>query len=243
MPLTKEMKMRNKPLYLKLFPLLAFGIALSFPLQIFYLYGIPVTNVSKVFSMLTPLNLLTMAALMVTAVLTVTLNKAIYKFIPALLLLIFANNAIVGLYGTDYTLLQVGLSFGLFGLSLKPFYSEDIKAVIMNPKLRWWESAKRYNVIKPLQLNTEMLKINSVTTNISKSGIFAEINEKEMLEKFDLNQVIDVKILGKNNITLKAKIIRKSEGENKQPSGFGLEFIKDANHKKNYIPWFKDATL
>ena len=243
MPLTKETQMRNKPMYLKLFPVLAFGIALSFPLQIYYLYGIPVTNVSKVFSMLTPLNILTMSALMVTSILTLTLNKVMYIFIPALLLLIFANNAIVGLYGTDYTIIQVGLSFALFSLSLKPFYSEDIKSVIMNPKLRWWESARRYKVIKPVQLNTELLKINSNTTNISKSGIFAEVNEKDMLEQLDLNQIIDVKILGKNNFTMKAKIIRKSNGENTQPPGFGLELIKDRTHKRNYIPWFKDATL
>lgn len=237
------MKMRNKPLYLKLFPLLAFAIALSFPLQIYYLYGIPVSNVSKVISMLTPLNLVTMAALMVTSVLTLTLNKAIYKFIPALLLLVFANNAIVGLYGTDYTLLQVGLSCILFTISLKPFYSADIKSVIMNPKLRWWESAKRYNVIKPLQLNTEMLQINSVTTNISESGMFAEVNEQSMLNKFEIDQIIDVKIIGKRNFTVKAKIIRKTAGDENQPSGFGLELIKDQTHKKVYLPWMKDAVL
>lgn len=235
--------MRSKPLYLKIFPLLAFGIALSFPIQIYYLYGIPMTNVTKLISMLTPLNLVTMVALMVTSVLTMTMSKAIYKFIPFLLALIFANNAIVGLYGTDYTLIQVGLSFVLFSLSLKPFYSKDIKAVIMNPKLRWWESAKRYSVVKPLQLNTEMLQVNSVTTNISESGMFAEVNEQAMLNKFELDQIIDVKIIGKKKFTIKAKIIRKSQGDDKQPSGFGLEFIKDQTHKKDYIPWMKDAVL
>jgi len=235
--------MRNKPLYLKIFPLLAFLIALSFPVQIYYLYGISVTNITKVVSMLTPLNLVTMGALMTLSVLTLTLSKNIYKIIPALLILIFANNAIVGLYGTDYTLIQVGLSFALFGISLKPFYNKDIKSVIMNPKLRWWESAKRYEVIKPLQLNTEMLQINSVTTNVSKTGMFAEVNEQAVLNQFELDQIIDVKIIGKNNFTLKAKIIRKTDGNGDQPSGFGLEFIKDQTHKKNYIPWFKDAVL
>lgn len=235
--------MRNKPLYLKVFPLLAFIIALSFPVQIYYLYGISLDNVGKVISMLTPLNLITMGALMATSVLTLTMSKAIYKFIPVLLFLIFANNAIVGLYGTDYTLIQVGLSFILFGVSLKPFYNTDIKSVIMNPKLRWWESPKRYNVVKPLQLDTGDLQINSVTTNISKTGLFAEINEKDTLGQFDVDQVIDVKILGKKNFTLKAKIIRKTNGSISQPSGFGLEIVKDKSHKKDYLPWMKDAVL
>ena len=64
-----------------------------------------------------------------------------------------------------------------------------------------------------------------------------------MLNKFQLDQVIDVKIIGKKNFVLKAKIIRKTEGSKEQPSGFGLEFVKDQTHKKNYIPWFKDAVL
>jgi hypothetical protein len=98
-------------------------------------------------------------------------------------------------------------------------------------------------VTRPLQLNTEMLQINSVTTNVSKTGLFAEINEEETLGKFELDQVIDVKIMGKKNFTLKAKIIRKSDGKENLPSGFGLEFVKDQTHKKNYLPWFKDAVL
>lgn len=235
--------MKNKPLYLKLFPLLAFGIAISFPLQIYFLYDIPLQNVKSIFSMLTPLNIISMIAFFTISLLTLTLSKQIYKVIPALLFLLFANNAIVGLYGTDYSLIQVGLSFIAFGISLKPFYNREIRAIILNPQLRWWNTPARYEVMKPLQLHSDTFEMNSKTLNISTTGVFAEVKDLEKIENFQLNQVIDVKMIGSNAFKLKAKIVRKTLGDENMPSGFGLEFVRDRTHKKEYIPWLKKAVL
>ena len=66
--------MLNKPIYLILFPILALGIALSFPVQIMYLYKIPVYDLVKVFSMLTPLNIFTMISLIAASILTMKMH-------------------------------------------------------------------------------------------------------------------------------------------------------------------------
>lgn len=231
--------MRNKPLYLVLFPLLSFAIVLSFPLQIVQLYSIPINDISKILSMLTPLNLISMGTLSIAAVLTLTMNKIIYTIIPPLLILLFINNAIVGLYGTDFTLIQVCLSFVLFALSLKPFYKQDIKAVIMDPKLRWWTTPKRYPLEREVGLYSTEKVINTEALNFSTSGLYARIENEKELNTLLLNQVIELDI-SESKIKLQAKIVRIVKDESEFPNGVGLEFIKNKNHKDIFLPWLKN---
>jgi hypothetical protein len=234
--------MKTKPFYLILFPLLAFGLALSFPIQIHLLYQIPLSDIAKIVSMLTPLNILTMSSLALTGILTITMSKYVYKLIPILLFVLFTNNAIVGLYGTDFTMAQVGLSFVLFGLSLRPFYKAEIKAVILNPRFRWWKTPTRYEMQKTLHLRSKLFDVQSETLNISSSGIFAKVSDKEILESISLDDIIDLQITDGSDIILKAKVVRVNSGHNHQPDGLGLEIIKDENHKNTYLPWFKENT-
>jgi len=234
--------MRNKPTYLILFPILALGIALSFPLQIYILYKIPLTDIGKIFSMLTPINIITMLSLTISAVLTILMNKWVYKVIPFALSIIFINNAIVGLYGTDYTLIQVALSFILFAVSLAPFYKKDIRAVIVNPKLRWWKTPKRYNLARPLQIQSDLLEVYSESMNVSATGIFAKIKESEMIQSLHLDEIIKLTVLTDEPISLQAKVVRKCINNTQVPDGFGLEIIKDQNYKTKYLPWFKKVS-
>ncbi len=231
--------MKNKPLYLVLFPLLSLGIAVSFPLQIHLLYDIPLSDPEKIFSMLTPLNIVSMATLVLAAGLTTFLSRWIYKVVPFLLLVLLSNNAIVGLYGTDYTLAQVALSFVLFGLSLKPFYKKEIKAVIMNPRLRWWTTPKRYDMKQNLEIKNENFKATSQSLNLSSAGVFIKINDQELLGKIAVNDIINVTIDNIQPIELQAKVMRVTKSHPQQPDGIGLEFIFDEKHKNEYLPWFK----
>ena len=233
--------MKSKPYYLILFPFLAFTIALSFPLQIYMIYDIPLSQPMRLLAMLTPLNLLTMGAMTLTGILTIFMNKHVYKIIPILLLVTLANNAIVGFYGSDYTLFQVALSFVLFGISLKPFYSQEIKAVINEPKLRWWLTPTRYQVTRPIIINTPELQIASETFNMSKTGVFAKVSDQYQLDELNLDEVLDLQILIDSPITLKARVVRKSNGQADQPKGIGLEIIRDHFHKREYLPWLKQA--
>ncbi len=234
--------MKNKPLFLKLFPLFALAIALSFPLQIMYLYKIPYTDIIKVFSMLTPLNLISMSVLFTTAILTASMSRSVYKMVPILLVALFANNAIVGLYGSDYTVVQVALSFFLFAFSLKPFYAQEVKAVILNPNLRWWKTPERFNVKKDLKISNGSFDIFSETTNISSTGLFAKVEDEKLLRAFELNEVIDIQ-LGETDKLFKAKVVRVNDKKTERSDvGFGLQICKDSSHKEVYLPWFKENT-
>jgi len=189
--------------------------------------------------MLTPVNLLTMTILFLAGFLTLFMHKHIYKIIPALLLILFANNAIVGLYGTDFTLIQVCLSFLLFALSLKPFYQQDIRAVIMNPKLRWWKTPKRYPMGKSVGLESSKERIDTEALNFSTSGLYAKVECDDQLNSLILNQVIDLDV-GENKIKLQAKVVRIVQDTSEFPNGVGLEFIKDDVHKNDFLPWLKN---
>jgi hypothetical protein len=230
--------MKNKPLYLILFPILSLIVAMSFPLQIHLIYKIPLSDPLKILSMLTPLNLISMAGLILAGAITLFLNKVIYKVVPILLAVVFINNAIVGLYGTDYTLVQVGLSFLLFAFSLKPFYSDDIKAVIMNPKMRWWKTPKRYPMEKSVFINSKDTEIDSEALNFSKTGLYAKIENDKELEKLIIDEIIELKI-GIEEIPVQARVVRIVQDTTAFPNGVGLEFIRNENHKNGFIPWFK----
>lgn len=231
--------MKNKPLYLIVYPILSCLIAASFPLQIHYLYKIPLSDMNKIFSMLTPLNILTMLTLTISAVLVMTLHKSIYKIIPALLTILFINNAVVGLYGTDFTLIQVALSFVLFSVSLKPFYNQNVKSVIMNPKLRWWKTPKRYNIEKSVLIEPNRLNIDSEALNFSKTGVYVKIESDTELDQFIVEDILNL-VVGSEEIPLQAKVVRIVRDNTGFPNGVGLEFIKDENHKNEFIPWFKE---
>lgn len=235
--------MKNKPLYLTLFPLLALGIAVSFPLQIYLIYDIPLTEFKRIMAMLTPLNLLTMLVMIIAAILSAIMSRYVYKVLPLLLMVTFLNNAIVGLYGSDYTLFQVALSFVLLAVSLKPFYATDIKAIIKNPQLRWWLTPTRYEVSLPLKIHTPDFEFHSETLNMSKTGIFAKIADKDYLESINIDEVLDLQICKDSPIVLKARVVRKIQDAAEQPNGFGLEFIKNSDHKKDYLPWLKEIAI
>lgn len=238
MLLTKAISMKSKPLYLIVFPILSIMIALSFPLQIHMIYKIPLSDSMKIFSMLTPLNIVTMLTLVFAAALTAFLNKVVYKIIPFLLVILFVNNAVVGLYGTDFTLVQVCLSFLLFAISLKPFYKSEIKAVMDNPNLRWWKTPKRYAIEKSVFINSNETQIDTEALNFSRTGLYAKVENDEQLNQLVIDDIIELKI-GPEQIPLQARVVRIVQDETAFPNGVGLEFVKDETHKKDFIPWLK----
>lgn len=230
--------MKTKPFYLILFPILALFVAMSFPLQIHFIYDIPLDDPKKIISMLTPLNVITMITLCCVALLTSFLHKLVYRLIPFLLVILFANNAIVGLYGTDFTLVQVFLSFILFSISLKPFYQSEIKAVIDNPNLRWWKTPKRYAVEKSVFINGNDTQIDTEALNFSKTGLYARVEDEDKLSKLAIDDIIEIKV-GPQEIPLQARIVRIVQDETQFPNGVGLEFIKDKVHKESFVPWLR----
>ena len=199
------------------------------------------SDFSKIFSMLTPLNLITMFFFITAACFAANMNKHIYKILPFLLLTVLVNNFIVAAYGSDYSYLQVIFSFIGLGLILLPFYKKQNKEVLLNPSLQWWMTPKRYDLTKPIEIKGDSFKIFGESLNISKSGIFTIISEPEIMNSLGLDEVVNIKIMDEIPIKIKAKIVRKTNGEG-QPLGCGLQFIQNNDLKLRFNPWFKKAT-
>lgn len=238
MPSIRRRSMRNKPLYLKLFPIGTFLIAMSFPIQIALLYSLDHTQFIKILSMLTPLNLLSMSLFLTCSVMSLLMSKHIYKITPVLIIVILINNTIVGVYGNDYSLIQVSLSFILTCFTLVPLYAKDVVAVIKEPKLRWWLTPKRYNVRKAHLIRFKDVEIFSEILNLSKTGIFTKIKEPSMIELLRTGDLVELNISDTTDFAIKAKVVRIAKTDSNH-NGLGLEIIKDKDHSEHYIPWFK----
>lgn len=225
--------MKNKPLFLKIFPIGALLVAISFPLQIAYLYELNSDNMTTILSMLTPLNLLSILILSISAILVHKMHKSTYIIIPIMFAVLYINNLVVYLYGMDFSTSQILISFVLIAISLQPFYNETIKQVMNDPKQRWWLTPKRYNVRKPLIINSEGFELFSETANISKTGLYATITEHDQLDFFKVDQIIEVSPILDRDMSFKAKVIRIDD----QKDGLGLQ-VMDLK-KSPFKFWFK----
>ena len=94
---------------------------------------------------------------------------------------------------------------------------------------------------KPIKIHSDRLQITSETLNMSKTGVFAKVTEDYQLDEIELDEILDLQILLDSPITLKARVVRKCLGTQNQPDGVGLEIIKDQYHKREYLPWLKQA--
>lgn len=231
--------MKTKPLFLILLPILLFGLALSFPIQIIALYDLSFFDFEKVMSMLTPLNHLTILLLISTAFACQIMSKSIYRILPILTGVVLLNNYIVGTYGSDYSTFQAVLGVGLFAASVLPLYSGSIKSVITDHSKRWWIPAKRVVLRNPIKIVSTKNGIYTNTLDMSASGVFIEITDQAALAKIALNQVIVFKILGIKEV-LQGKIVRKNTNSDNKGAGVAMQLIKDNTYQDTYLPWFKE---
>lgn len=158
-----------------------------------------------------------------------------YLFICFSALLILYNLAVYFFLNPNYNLETVLFFIMIITAISALFLRKHVYAPYFNPRLRWWETARRYRV----QLKTTIMTSDGVspckTMDISDSGAFVECAS-------DFKEGSHVWLnLGCNGIEISClgKVVRKSEAKENR-IGYGIMFLdlsKDTKKKIRQLIW------
>lgn len=107
------------------------------------------------------------------------------------------------------------------------FVRREIKSPYFNPRLRWWEVAKRYQIRIGVDVKGRA-SFSTETYDISESGCFLVTEEP-----FTLGETVEFSLnFGGDRLELKGKIVWHSEGRGRVPAGIGIKF--DWDSRRNF---------
>lgn len=225
-------KMHHKPL---LFNILAIGlglIALSFPLQIAWLYQhnlIEADHLRAIWFKLPINNLMTMVVLLITAWKVWHVKTGIVPWIAASCTMVAINNVMVASYAQDWSQLQTLAASTVFTVGLCTFVFTRAYELSLTPERHWWRPAKRRQITAPVMV--EFLgqhRFQAQLFDLSQSGVFiTDINKAMPASLAPINEEMAIRIPYHNSFhAFKVKLVRKTGQTGHYPEGWGLCFTQ-----------------
>lgn len=232
--------MNSKPIYFNFLGLVFIAVAVSFPIQILYMFDYSWGDISLTFSHLTYMNYMVILACLVTAVHSFKASGWLRKSILITGAFIIVNNYLVSLNQNFFSSTETLIASATFFLTYILTFAPRIHQVLTQPHMQWWRIPKRYDMKVPIILNTknqqqEDIFIYAKTFDISEGGVFIPYNEFEKVDNLiDLKRMLDKgeKINldfffqdDRTPITIAGEIVRRSGRRvGKYPAGLGLKF-------------------
>lgn len=142
---------------------------------------------------------------------------------------------ILSLFGNDYRIHFNASTIinCIFLIPIGYFISKEIRTPYFNPRVRWWEQAKRFQHEAKIIIEGNEYK----TYDISVAGAFLITEGKNQFEIGELVPIII--ILDNETINCFAEVRWLNNEKNKYPIGCGIKFdkmnIKDKGKVKSYI--------
>lgn len=240
--------MRSRPWVLLAMSAAYALIALSFPLQILFLYEHSLSEMPQALSKLTLLNWTVITGLAVGSIL---IYRGSTKMVPAAIaisILVLANNLMVGTFGEDFNLWQTLSASVLFGSLHFSFRHHQVQTLLQQPELRWWRTAYRQKLRIPVTLRTKNYHhLNFETFDISDSGIFIAVSPGMVASlkglKIDEIGLLNMKFDTLTQIRCNARIARISDGAGNYPAGIGIEFVDLSAKDRKRIHRFRAKRL
>lgn len=230
--------MRTPPWSPRLLAFILVGISLSFPIQILYLYDYQLSEWPQVLDKLTSINWLTMSACTVTALSLWNCSQSCIKLIAVTALIMIWNNYLVGFVAYNYTLIDSFIASGLFLFSYSLLLHPKALLILRHPERRWWLQAERKNI----QINMQIASLHGLdyslkTFDISKTGAFLSLNEKQALADFNVGDYCDIRLQLSEykRLRCRARVVRLSHGYGQYPPGIGLEFKNLPGTEARYL--------
>ncbi|MEW6055513.1 MAG: PilZ domain-containing protein [Bdellovibrionota bacterium] len=239
-----------RPKRLTLVALFLLGIGLSFPVQIMLLYGHTPLEIPAIAAKFPPLNWLVMCLSVMSAFLVYRASPWMIAAIPVLTTAVLHNNWLVAEIGSDYPPFLVGTATGVFLLMMGMLMSKEIRALIVNPHLRWWYTPRRFRTELPVRLRVlgknpfqltarSQREFSTATYDLSEQGVFVLPPEDMQAELANLNEgaVCSIKVSFQKFRVLEcqAQVVRISQGHGGYPPGFGLRFLGMSAQKKRLL--------
>ncbi len=228
-----------RPSQFYILSLLMFAVALSFPIQVIFLYQHHWTEVTAIFSKLTWLNWLLVFSLITCSYLYLHASRAILVGLPLLILMVVINNYYVGRFAGDFSMAQTSLATAMmFVVFVPPLFMPSSLLVLKDPKRRWWRRSKRVNKRVPATLNPfvgEMIQAH--TYDLSETGAFVCLEEEsnKPMPKVGDTLRISLNVNSMRKIRCEAVVVRIAEPTGRYPRGLGLRFVDiDPMHQKSF---------
>lgn len=232
--------MKFRPMTLTLMSLMYWGIAISFPLQIMWLYGYTPSEVEGVVSKLTILNWAVMAAATLTGMWIAQASPLALKAAPIVIALVAINNYIVGSYAIDYSFETSALATILFAFAHVPLFLPRMRLVLNNPTQQWWRTASRQKIRLPILVGAaKHPQLLTETFDLSETGLFIPLTEKVRTRGQAFNPAEKLRLnfnLGAlSQITCEGVVVRKQGPRGQYPAGFGIQFTKMPVHQRRAL--------
>jgi len=215
--------MRQRPFELPIIALALFAVAISFPLQIMWLYEHRVSEIAEIAGKLTWLNILVMGGTLITGVLVYSASRRVRYAVPALIAAVALNNFFVGYLGTDYSVMSATLGTVAFTLLLVPLYRPRVRELFLHPERRWWRAKERLRVSVPIFVGgSRQVKWRSETFDISESGAFLPIEAAGL----DVQERVSICLtLGSlQQFRCDGLVVRRAPAKGSYPAGVGIQF-------------------
>lgn len=227
--------MRPKQFYIA--AIIMFLLALSFPVQVVFLYGHHWSEWATIFSKITWLNWLVAVSFVVCGYLYFNASRLLIVAAPVIVILSIVNNYVVGKFAGDYSLAQTNFASLGVALLFTPLLMPSSQIILRDPKRRWWRRSKRFNKRVSATINPyvgEMLQAH--TYDISKTGAFlsVDINSEDVPKVGDVIRV-SLNVNSMKKIRCEAQVVRVTEANGRYPDGIGLKFLEiKKSHQKSF---------
>lgn len=215
-----------KPKQFYLVPFVMACVALSFPLQVIFLYGHGWNEWGAIFSKITWMNWLVIGSFLGGAYFYYHGSRFILYLAPLILGLVALNNYIVGSFAGDFSLTQTSLATFGSGLMFVPLLFPTSQVVLKDPKRRWWRMSKRFKKRVPATLNPFVGDmVHGHTFDVSKTGAFVCLEDDgSPLPKVGDTLRVSFNVNSMKKIRCEAVVVRIAEPDGRYPRGMGIRF-------------------
>lgn len=235
--------MTKKPLAFNFIPLILIAVAASFYFQVAVLLDLPFSDFYRIPSHITLPNWITIVLLTLSAVTIYRGNSLAKILMPATVLMVCWNNYLVAAYAENFSVFQTLMGSVCFPFVFAPLYTRNSQKVLSDKRHHWWQRAPRRQHVAHVSVNPFVsASFNSKTYDVSKSGLFIQLDDVTLAQLPKLGERVNVSINLDTirKVRCEAVIVRVNEAKGTYPRGMGLHFTEISSESRRALNSFLD---
>lgn len=235
--------MTKKPLAFNFIPLILMGIAISFYFQVGILLDLPFTDFYKIHRHITLPNWITISLLTISAIAIYRGHRLAKFLMPVTVFMVCWNNYLVASYGNNFSTLETLFGSLCFPVLFVPLYTRKNQKLLSDKKHHWWQRAHRRQHVAHVSVNPfRSSSFNSKTYDVSKSGLFIQLDDVAWAQLPKLGERVNVSITldTLRKVRCEAVIVRLDEAKGTYPRGMGLHFTEITSESRRALHSFLD---